>query len=134
MNWTRFVLAVLVAGVVSSLSDWLFMGDLLYRRFNKHPEIWRHTGGREESAAIAWSSPLPFITCAVFVLLCLKLHLYSLSQTFEVAIALWLVAPLPLLVAHALFIKLQPAIATSYAIGWLVKLIVAACAVVLIAR
>ena len=30
MNWTRFALTVLASGIVSSLTDWLFMGDLLY--------------------------------------------------------------------------------------------------------
>ena len=128
MSWTRFAIAVLAAGVVSSLSDWLFMGDLLYRRFNQHPEIWRHKGGQGESAAIAWSSPLPFLTCGVFVLLCVGLRLHSLSATVKLAMAVWLIAPLPLLVTNALFIKLHPAIAASYSLGWLVKLLVAAAA------
>ena len=128
MSWTRFAIAVLAAGVVSSLSDWLFMGDLLYRRFNQHPEIWRHKGGQGESAAIAWSSPLPFLTCGIFVLLCVGLRLHSLSATVKLAMAVWLIAPLPLLVTNALFIKLHPAIAASYSLGWLVKLLVAAAA------
>jgi hypothetical protein len=39
---------------------------------------------------------------------------------------------LPLTIVNALWIKLAPAIATSYAVGWLVKLALAALAVVLI--
>ena len=35
----RFVLAVLVGGFLTSMTDWLFMGDWIYKRFNKHPEI-----------------------------------------------------------------------------------------------
>ena len=62
----RFVLAVLAGGVVASMTDWLFMGDLVYKRFDKHPEIWRFAGGQGESRAIAWSAALPFLTCAVF--------------------------------------------------------------------
>jgi hypothetical protein len=134
MNWTRFVLTVLAAGVVSSLTDWLFMGDLLYRRFNKYPEIWRHSGGQGESKAIAWSSPIPFLTCAVFAFLCVELGLYSYSATLKLALAAWLIGPLPLLITTALFLKLQPAIAASYSLGWLVKLVVAALAVVWILR
>ena len=40
MNWTRFVLVVISAGVVSSLTDWFFAGDWIHQRFT-YPEIWR---------------------------------------------------------------------------------------------
>jgi hypothetical protein len=134
MSWFRFVVTVLVGGFLSSLSDWLFMGDLLYRRFNQHPEIWRHVGGKGESTSIAWSSPLPLLTVAVFVLVCVGFHVHSLGATVKLAIAIWLIAPLPLLITNALFIKLQPSIAASYAVGWLVKLLVSAAAVTWILR
>jgi len=48
------------------------------------------------------------------------------------ALAIWLVGPVPLLITNALFIKLHPAISTSFCVGWLVKLMVAAIAVSLI--
>ena len=134
MSGIRLAAAVLAAGVISSLTDWLFMGDLLYRKFNRHPEIWRHRGGHGESAAIAWSSPLPFLSCAAFFLLCLALHLQQAQEIFKLAIGIWLVAPLPLLVTHGLFIKLEPPIVASYCAGWLVKLLVAAGAAVWIVR
>src|SRR6516164_7619747 len=134
MSGIRLAAAVLAGGVVSSLTDWLFMGDLLYRRFNRYPEIWRHTGGQGESAAIAWSGPLPFLTCAVFCLLCVALHLQGVRETFELAMAIWLLAPLPLLVTHGLFIKLEPPIVASYCAGWLVKLLVAAAAAAWVVR
>ncbi len=135
MNWTRFVLTVLVTGFVASLTDWFFMGDLLYKRFNKHPEIWRHNGGtRGESHAIAWSAPLPFLTCAVFAVVCQSLHLQSFSSSFALGLGIWLIAILPWMITMALFVKLQPAIAASYSLGWLVKLSVAALGVDLILR
>jgi hypothetical protein len=134
MNWTRFGLTVLAAGVVSSLTDWFFMGDLLYRRYNKHPEIWRYPRGQGETKAIAWSSPLPFLTCAVFAFLCLELGLHSYSATLKLALGAWLIGPLPLIISTALFLKLQPAIAMAYSLGWLVKLVVAAATVVWILR
>jgi hypothetical protein len=40
----RFSLAVFASGLASSLTDWFFMGNLLCKRFNKHPEIWRYPG------------------------------------------------------------------------------------------
>jgi hypothetical protein len=134
MNWTRVALTVVSAGIVASLTDWLFMGDWLYKRYDQHPEIWRHPHGQGEMKAIAWATPLPFTTCAVFTLVCARLGLRSYDATIKLALAIWLVGPLPLLIANALFIKLHPAITASYSLGWLVKLVVAAVAVTLILR
>jgi hypothetical protein len=134
MNWTRSILAIVAAGIASSLTDWFFMGDLLYKTANKHPEIWRFAGGVGESKAIAWSSPLPFLTCAVFIVLCKQLHIHSPADTFKMAFEIWLMCPLPLIVTNALFMKLQPMIVAVHSLGWLVKLSVAAIAVVLISK
>jgi hypothetical protein len=127
MNWTHFALAVLAGGIVSSLSDWLFMGsDLLYKRNNKYPEIWRFSGGKGESRAVALSSPFPFLTCAAFAFACNELHVHSFGTAYGMAFAIWLIGPLPLLLTNALFVKVQPAIAAAHSLGWLVKLGVAA--------
>jgi hypothetical protein len=134
MNWIRVALTVLVGGFVASLTDWLLMGDWVYSRYDQFPEIWRHPHGQGEMKAIAWSVPLPFITCAGFALLCARLNLHSYGATLKLAVAIWLVGPLPLLITNALFIKLHPAITVSYSLGWLVKLGVAAVAVVLFLR
>jgi len=132
MHWSRIALAVLVSGVASSLTDWLFMGDWLYKRYDRNPEIWRFQGGQGENKAILWSSLFPFLTCAIFVLLCGGLHLYSYRGTLKLALAIWLIGPLPLTVVNALWIKLAPAIAASFSVGWLVKLALAALAVSLL--
>jgi len=134
VSWTRFAVAILVSGFASSLTDWLFMGDLLYRRFNKHPEIWRYPGGQGESKAIAWSAPLPFLTCAVFTLACADWHIYSCGATVRLAFEVWLIAPLPWIITTSLWMKLQPVIAAAYSLGWLVKLLLAAVAVTWILR
>lgn len=128
----RFALAAFASGVASSLTDWFFMGDLLYRRFNKHPEIWRYPSDQGASNAIAWSAPLPFLTCAVFTLACVQLQLYTFSATVKLAFEVWLLAPLPWIITTSLWMKLQPMIAVAYSLGWLVKLILAAVAVALI--
>jgi hypothetical protein len=134
MPWGRIALAVLASAIVSSLTDWLFMGDWLYKRHDRHPEIWRYPGGQGESRAILWSSVLPFLTCGVFVLVCASLHIYSYLETFKLAASIWLIGPLPLTIVNALWIKLTPAIATAHALGWLVKLALAALAVAIILR
>ena len=128
MHLKSIILVALIGGVVSSMTDWAFAGDWLYKRFNAHPEIWR-VNAKNEWKAIAGSAAFPFLTCAVFALVCARLNLHSYSATLKLALAIWLIGPLPLLVTHALFMKIQAPIVASYSIGWLVKLIVAAVAV-----
>ena len=111
------------------MTDWLFMGDWLYKRYDKHPEIWRHPGGQGETRAIVYASLLPFLTCSVFVLVCAQLHLRSFGAALNLAVAIWLIGPLPLTIANSLFLKLTSTIATAHALGWLVKLILAGLAV-----
>ena len=132
MSWGRIAIAVLASGFVSSLTDWLFMGDWLYKRYDRNPEIWRYRGGQEEIKPIIWSCLLPFLTCGVFTLLCAGLHFYSYVATTKLALGIWLIGPLPLTITNAIWMKLAPAIAASYALGWLVKLLLAALAVALI--
>jgi hypothetical protein len=124
----RFVITVVGAGIVSSLTDWFFAGDWLHRRYT-YREIWRHTGGKGEGQAIALSSPLPFMTSAAFAYLAVRLGLHSVSATVKVAVAIWLIGPLPIILTCAAFIKLHRVFVMSLSIGWLVKLTLIAVAV-----
>jgi len=134
MSWGRIVLAALAGGVVTSITDWLFMGsDWLYKRYDRHPEIWRFSG-QGETKAVIWASLLPFLTCAAFAVTCAWLQVHSFGAAFILALAVWIIASLPLTIANTLFIKVSPAIAAAHAFGWLVKLTIAAAAVALIAR
>jgi hypothetical protein len=125
MNWVRFGVIVVGAGVLTSLSDWFFAGDWIHRRFT-YPEIWRKG---EEGKAIALTSPLPFLSCAVFALVSNQLTRHSTASNFALAAAIWLIGPLPLILTNAAFIKLHRVFVASYAFGWLVKLAVFAAAV-----
>jgi hypothetical protein len=121
MNWMRIALVSLGAGVVTSLTDWFFAGDWIHRRYT-YPEIWRQGA---ESRAIALTSPLPFLTCGVFAILSAKLGLTALGAS-RVALAIWVIGPLPLILTNAAFMKLHRVFVVSYAIAWLVKLELAA--------
>lgn len=125
MNWTRLVLITVGAGIVTSLTDWFFAGDWLHHRYT-YPEIWRQGG---ETRAIALTSPLPFLTCGIFAYMSARLGLHSLASTVKLAGAVWLIGPLPLILTNAAFMKLHRAFVTSYAVGWLIKLMIAAIAV-----
>ena len=125
MNWARFVAIIIGAGVVSSLTDWFFAGDWIHRRYT-YPEIWRQG---EESRAIALTSPLPFVTCGVFAFVAARLGLHSVSSALKLAVAVWVIGPLPLILTNAAFMKLHRIFVMSYAIGWLTKLVIVAVAV-----
>ncbi len=125
MHWTRLALVTLGSGLVTSMTDWFFAGDWLHRRFT-YPEVWRQGA---ETRAIALTSPLPFLTCFVFAYVAARLGLNSISGAEKLAVATWVIGPLPLILTNAAFMKLHRVFVLSYAAGWLVKLSVAATAV-----
>lgn len=116
-------LAIVVAVVVASLVDWLFGGVLFHDKYLEHPEVWRNPrGGSGETRAVAISAAIAVVTPVVFVWLC---HAMGLSRRgiFQLAIAVWLIAPLPMLVTQHQFVRMHPLITTTHLTGWLVKLL-----------
>jgi hypothetical protein len=118
-------MVVLGAGVVSSLTDWMFAGDWIHTRFT-YAEVWRKGN---EGRAVALTSPLPFLTCGVFAYLAARLGVHSVASAVRLAVEVWLIGPLPLILTNAAFIKLHRVFVVAYAMGWLVKLVVVALAV-----
>jgi len=125
MNWMRLALITIGAGVITSLTDWFFAGDWIHRRFT-YPEIWRQGA---ESRAIALTSPLPFLTCGIFAYAAARLGLHSVGGAMKLALAIWLIGPLPLILTNAAFMKLHRVFVASYAVGWFTKLAIVAIAV-----
>ena len=113
MNWMRFAAVVIGAGIATSLTDWLFAGDWIHRRFT-YPEVWR-TGA--EGKAIALTSPLPFLTCAIFVVTALQFNHHSARNNFMLAAEIWLIGPLPLILTNAAFMKLHRVFVAFQALG-----------------
>jgi hypothetical protein len=124
MSWTQFILVMIGAGIVTSMTDWFFAGDWLHRRYT-YPEVWR-VG--VEARAIALTSPLPFLTCGVFAYVTDWLGLHSMAGAVKLAVAVWLIGPLPLILTNAAFLKLHRVFVASYAVSWLVKLVIVAIA------
>lgn len=125
MKLARLLIIIVSAGVISSLTDWFFAGDWLHRRYT-YPEIWRQGA---EGRAIALTSPLPFLTCGVFAYVAVRFGIHTLWGASKLAIAVWLIGPLPLILTNAAFMKLHRVFVVSYAAGWLVKLMIIALAV-----
>ncbi len=127
MYWMRLALIIIGAGIATSLTDWFFAGDWLHRRYT-YPEVWRQGS---EGKAIALTSPLPFLTCGVFAWVCARLGLHSFAGAMKLAVAVWLIGPLPIILTNAAFMKLHRVFVVSYATGWFVKLAIVAMAVAL---
>jgi hypothetical protein len=126
MNWAHFLLAVLVAGFISSLTDWFFGGILFHDKYSAYREVWRRSVVKNETPAVAWSIALGFLTSAAFITICVVYQVHGYRGTLTLAGLCWLMVPVPLLITNALFIKLHPLTVLSSALGWLAKLIVAA--------
>lgn len=125
MNWVRLVTVIVGTGLLTSLTDWLFAGDWIHQRYT-YPEIWRQS---VEARAIALTSPLPFLTCGVFAYLLVSSSFHSVSSAVKLAVAVWLIGPLPLILTNAAFMKLHRVFVVSYSVGWLTKLLIVAVAV-----
>jgi hypothetical protein len=122
MHWMRFAAVVVGTGVVTSFTDWIFAGDWIHKRFS-YPEVWRKG---PEMQAIVVVTILPFVTAAVFAILCWRLDVEGVRNCVKLAAAIWVMAPLALILADAAFIRLHRVFVALYATGWLVKLLIIA--------
>lgn len=119
------VWAALAGAVLGSLADWLFAGLLFHHRYQRFPEVWR-TG--DERRRIAAAQALSLLTSAAFVALAWKLQQTDARGALKLAAMIWLIGPLPMLVANAMFIRIDHLVTASHAAGWLAKLLLIAAA------
>lgn len=123
MEFWRYVLALAVASVATSFSDWYFMGVLFHDKYLAYPEVWRHTGDkRGEGLAIAWSTLTGVLSAGAFLWLAVQLGVNSSNAVFLLAGGLWLAGPVPLLLTQAAFIKVHHLNTVAALLGWLVRL------------
>lgn len=128
-DW-RLAAAIIAAGTVAMFADWFFGGVLFHSKYMAHPEIWRNIGKRpEENRAVAWSVVLTYVTCAAFVFVCRIFDVHGFARSLKLATFIWLIAPLPLLITNALYIKMHPLTVFAHSLGWLTKLLIAGAAV-----
>lgn len=124
-----FPLAVLVAGTMATLTDWIFMGVLFHGHYTDHPEVWRPgvIGGNNTPAIIA-SSVLGYGMTAGIIYLCGLAAGDGLLPALGVATLVWLTAALPILVTNHLFIKLDWHVLVAHALGWWARMLIAGAA------
>ncbi|HYL76280.1 MAG TPA: DUF1761 domain-containing protein [Bryobacteraceae bacterium] len=128
MNWTHFLMAVAAAGVVSSFTDWFFFGVLFHDKYAAYPEVWRAAPGKSETKTILTVTLMGLVTCAAFVFLYHLSSLHGYGAALELAGIVWIMAPVPLTISNALYVKMHPALVVSHSMGWLARLVAAALA------
>jgi uncharacterized membrane protein len=125
MNWTRFLLAVVVSGLAASFTDWLFMGVLFHGKYLETPEIWRNKPGQSETRGIVASSLAGLVSCAAFIHLCAWAGaLATLRSEVHLAGIVWLAGPVPIIFSNIVWIKMHPLLGVSHSLGWLARFVV----------
>jgi hypothetical protein len=132
MTYTRMLMAVVAAAVVTTFTDWLFMGILFHRKYLAFPEVWRKKPGEPDAGLIAWSQVVSLVSCAAFVLVCARFRVEAWSTLLKLAAAGWAMGPLPILIQNGLWTKIHPQITVAHSAGWLVRFLVYAVAVKLL--
>src|ERR1700676_3451025 len=125
MNWPPFLLAVVLSGLATSITDWLFMGVLFHDKYLATPEIWRLKSGQSETRSIALSTLLGVVSCAAFLYLCIwRVTPLAYAAALHVAFWVWLAGPLPLIFINVVWIKMHPLVAVSHSFGSLARFVV----------
>jgi hypothetical protein len=123
------VAAIAVAGTLSTLTDWLFMGVLFHDAYNRYPEVWRQRVREGKSrGAIIWASVLGYVMTAAVAGLCWLAHVRSVGEGLLVGALAWLAGPPVVIVVNNLFVKIDPKITIAHCVGYAARLLLAGAA------
>jgi hypothetical protein len=127
MNWTRFFLAVVLSGLATSFTDWLFMGVLFHGKYLATPEIWRLKPGESETRSIALSTLLGVLSCAALLYLYVWTGTpFVYGATLRMAALIWVAGAVPIILTNIIWIKMHPLVGVSHSLGWLARFAVTA--------
>ena len=125
MNWTRFLLAVVLSGFATTFTDWLFMGVLFHKKYLATPEIWRIKPGQSDTRSIVLSSLLGVLSCGAFLYLCVWSGIIlSHRTTLHASLLVWVAAAVPIIFSNIVWIKMDPLLGVSHSLGWLARFFV----------
>lgn len=125
MDW-KIIVAIIVAGLLSSFTDWFFMGVLFSDRYQKYPDTWWPRSGKAaERGAIISSTALGFVTAAAIVLLCEYAGVTSISGGLIVAGLAAAAGPLITTITNGMWIKIDPSVTAAHTLGYVVRFLIA---------
>ena len=126
MNWI-LIAAILVAGTLGTMTDWLFMGVLFHDRYLKYPEVW-WPGIRDKAGdkrAIILSCIVSYLTAAGVVVLCAYTNANTITGGLIIAALVWLAGSLVVTINNGFWIKTDPMITVMHALGHLARTAIA---------
>lgn len=125
MNWPRFLLAVLISGIASSITDMIFMGALFRGKYKEAREMFRLQEGESPAPSILASAVIGLVGCAAFIYLCTWTGALTVPRAeLRMAAIVWLAAPLPVILSNVVWTKLHPLLGLSHSLGWLARLVI----------
>lgn len=124
MDW-KLIVAVIAAGVISSFSDWYFMGVLFQGRYQKYPETWWPRTKADETRPILYSTAVGFITAAGVIALCEMAGATDIKSALAVAVIAWAAGPLAVTITNGFWVKIDPYVTFAHATGYLARFVIA---------
>jgi len=114
--------ATVIAGILGSLTDWLFMGVVFHDAYNTYPEVWRPgLAGGNDKKAIMLSSLIGFAMTIAVVALCWLAGVSDMIHGLGVAVLAWIAGPLAVTLINGLYIKFDPRIIVAHSAGYLLR-------------
>jgi hypothetical protein len=125
MTW-KIIAAIVASGVISSFTDWFFMGVLFHDRYQKYPETWwPRSGQAAERGAIMSSTALGFVTAAAVALLCEYAGVASITGGLIVGALAAAAGPLVITITNGMWVKIDPAVTFAHTVGYIVRFLIA---------
>jgi hypothetical protein len=125
MNWQRFVLAVLISGVASSITDMIFMGMLFRNKYKEAAEMFRLQEGQSTGSSILASAVIGLVGSGAFIYLCMWTGALTVPHAeLRMAAIVWLAAPVPVILSNVVWTKLHPLLGLSHSLGWLARFVI----------
>ena len=123
MHWLKLFGIVAACTVVSSFTDWLFMGVLFHKKYLETPELFRGTPGESETPRILASTVIGFFSCGVFIVLCRWAEAITPRSEIHLAGLVWIAVIVPIILNNVLWTKLHPLLGVSHSLGWLARFV-----------
>jgi hypothetical protein len=118
----------LIAGVISVLTSWFWMGVIFHRYQRETPETWRPEGSRSYFAASLLHILAAIgIACLFTLVVRFKVGIFAvgLQGSFYFAICIWGALALPILLESAIFVRLHRLVVVGRLLDWLTTSVLA---------